>query len=890
MKILYIASERSRAQVATRALRTISPNVTVLWGPNFERAAFAILENPDLAALIVEVQSDSQGCFYLKQLHSLGLEAPLVMVVPEGAAAPSESLKGGANDYVARGPAFSQELPTVVSRAIGGGQAPGIPTPQSAVGAPVDRRTPRDFSPAKEPERRVSDREPSFNEREQRWATEQSAAAGRQAKLELLLHQERATRTGLEQKLAEAAAALQEAEQRHLSAATVATAQVAERNTQYETGISRAAATQKSLEEQLRQSRQSRASAVADVERLTLRNAELSSMLTEATATGNTLERRLAHLETALDAANERASREHAGAAEQAVGRHAELRAQLEQEIEKRRNVEEELARAKRAYEAAENQRSSVMTAATALWAERQAKFDAELATAAESRNTLGREARELELALDQAQQSLRAQSTDVERLTCREAELTSQLAEAAALRTTLERQLTDAADALRDANDGASRNRLTAATRAAERELELDGLIDQERTARADIEQRLAQVEAALREAEQQHASAVTAATTEVKRLTQREADLTSQLAEAVAIRSTLERQLTDTSTALKDAGDGVSRDRLAAETRIAERQAQFELELSQTAATRDEFKQRFSDAETALASARHDHAAAANEVQRLAQREAELTSQLTEAASMRSTLEQRLTDAAKALTHANEGARRDRLAAETTAAERDAEFNRLLGDERAARVDVEQRLAHFEAAVRDAEQQHTSAIAAATTEIKRLTQREGDLTSQLAEAAAMRSTLERQVADAATALKDANEGARRDRLAAETKAAERDAEFNRLLGDERAARADVERQLAQTAATRDEFTRRFRDAETALAAARDDHAATATEVGRLAQREADLTSQLTEAAATRRTLERQLTDAATALKDANEGARRDRLAAETKAAERDA
>src|SRR5678816_2519421 len=79
MKILYIASERSRAQVATRALRTISPSVTVLWGSSYERAAFGVLENPDLAALIVEVQSDSHGCSYLKQLHSLGLEAPVII-------------------------------------------------------------------------------------------------------------------------------------------------------------------------------------------------------------------------------------------------------------------------------------------------------------------------------------------------------------------------------------------------------------------------------------------------------------------------------------------------------------------------------------------------------------------------------------------------------------------------------------------------------------------------------------------------------------------------------------------------------------------------------------------------------------------------------------------
>ena len=56
MKILYIANEFRDVQVAARALRSISPDVTVLWGCSADRAAFWIRENPDLAALIVEVQ------------------------------------------------------------------------------------------------------------------------------------------------------------------------------------------------------------------------------------------------------------------------------------------------------------------------------------------------------------------------------------------------------------------------------------------------------------------------------------------------------------------------------------------------------------------------------------------------------------------------------------------------------------------------------------------------------------------------------------------------------------------------------------------------------------------------------------------------------------------
>jgi PAS domain S-box-containing protein len=995
MKILYIASERSRAQVATRALRSISPSVTVLWGSNFERAAFSILENPDLAALIVEVQSDSHGCSYLKQIGTLGVQAPVVMVLPDGAGSPIESLKAGAAYYVAKGVSFSQELPAVVARAIGGEQAPVVPRSD-------------DSSHPRETARRVSDVEPSFQQPEQRRAAEPSAAAGRQAKLEMLLQQERELRTGIEQKLAEAKAAFEDAEHRQLSATSVATATLAERRRHYETGMARATATQEMLEEQLRQSRQSQASAVAEGERLTRHNAELSSLLTQATATGKTLEGRLAHLETALDVANERASRHPSAAAgRQDAAREAELQAQLEQEFEKRRNLEEELARAKRAHHEAEQQQSSVVTAATALWTERQGRFEAELAAAVEAGNTLGRDVRELEAARDQSGQTLQAHAADVERLTQREAELSSQLAEAAALRSTLERQLIDAVDALKAASEGASQNRLTAATKAAERELEFEGLVHHERAVRADVEQRLAQLEASLREAEQQHASAVTAAATRIDRLTQREADLTSQLADTATMRSALEGQLSDAAKALKDAKESAGRDRLSAETKAAEGEAEFDRLIRDERATHDDLEQRLaqvegvlrdvarkqSDAETALAAARRDHAAASAEVQRLTQREAALASQVAEAATTRSALERQLTDAAEALKEAQEGAKRDRAAAEGRAAAREVEFERLVGDERTIRADVEQRLALVDSALREAERKHTLAMnaaateraerqaqfdaelsqtaatrdefqrrfsdaetavaaarhdhAAAATEVDRLTQRGAALTAQvtqietalrdaeqthavamsaaateraerqaqfdaeLSQTAATRDEFQRRFSDAETALA----AARHDHAAAATEVdrltqreaeltaqvtqsetAFREAEQTHAVAMTAAATERAERQaqfdaeLSQTAATRDEFKRRFSDAETAVAAARHDHAAAATEVERLTQRGAVLTSQLADAATRRSALERQLTNGAEALKGAEESARQDRVAAETRAGEREA
>ena len=151
--------------------------------------------------------------------------------------------------------------------------------------------------------------------------------------------------------------------------------------------------------------------------------------------------------------------------------------------------------------------------------------------------------------------------AADVERLKQRQAELASQLVDAQATRHTLERQLTDANTAIRE---------------AAVRETELGEQLQQERTAHAELDQALADANATFRDAQEQHehvlnaASAqrdrltlrleevdaaleqvrqdFTVATSEIDRLTGREADLASQLADAQAIRSTLEQTLTDT------------------------------------------------------------------------------------------------------------------------------------------------------------------------------------------------------------------------------------------------------------------------------------------------------------------------------------------------------
>lgn len=630
MKILYIANERGDAQVAATALRGIAPNVTVLWAFHVDQAADWIHENQDLAALVVEAQVDGQSCIsFLKHVRSLGLRAPVVVIVPEEAAPRLESLKARGYDFVAKNHSLFRNLPVVVTQAIERG----------LVASDVERRNAEHASDMTA-----------------------SAACG---------SEQRTQDADLEQKLAHAEAALQEAEQRHLSAMTTAAGQLAERQAQYEIGMARAAATWDMVDEQLREAateveraRQNQASAAADVDRLSRRESELSFLLAEATATHSTLKGQLADAETALEAANERTARERLTAAEQVAKRQTEFQTQLEQEVEKRQSVEETLARAVTAGDDAEERHASAMTTAAALLAERQTQFDAELTAAVAARNTLAHQARDLQAALGWARQDLESNAAAIERLTRREAELTSMLTEATTTRNTLERRLAGTETAFKDANERATRERLAAAKRAAAREAELDGLTRQERVTRADVEQKLAHVEGALSDAEQRHASAMTTAATE-----------------------------------------------------LAERQRQFETELSEIAAARESLTRQLGDAEVVVEGARQNHSSAAAEVERLTQREAELASQLADAAATRNTLELQLTDAVTAIKDADERATCERVVATA----RHADVETRLTQEIKTRETLERELAETRSAAADADRwfrEETAAMTARTRE----------------------------------------------------------------------------------------------------------------------------------------------------------------------------
>ena len=119
MKILYIANDRHAAELAAFALRTVAPDVAVAWAASLSEARRWIDENHDVAALIVEVESDNPSCAsFVSQVRGLGVTAPVIVVSVKDPAPPLTALKAVADEIVTKGPSFLNDLPDTVRRAL----------------------------------------------------------------------------------------------------------------------------------------------------------------------------------------------------------------------------------------------------------------------------------------------------------------------------------------------------------------------------------------------------------------------------------------------------------------------------------------------------------------------------------------------------------------------------------------------------------------------------------------------------------------------------------------------------------------------------------------------------------------------------------------------------
>ena len=690
MKILYIGGEQSDAHGVATALRGVDQDVKVSWASGLEPAARWLDENRDLAAIVVEAQTNGDSWpSVLKHARGPALHPAVVAIVPEGAGPPFEWLRPEPDDYIPRNGSLARDLPIVVTRAV-------------------------------------------------------ARTRGRQ-QVEL----DRVTCADLEQKLAHATAALQDTEQRHQAALAAAGEQLAERQTQYEFAMARATATWEMVDEQLRvaalevgRARQDQASAAADVDRLSREALELTSQLAEAAATHRALEGRLAEARTAVDAANARTEHERLAAADQSEERRRQFEALIAQEVERRRSVEDLLAQTVSARDDAERRHASATSDVERLTTS-ETDLSSRLADVTASRNDLERRLAATKAAFDDASmRTTRERLAASKRAAEREAGLDGQIRQQRERCTTLEQAVTDADAALRDAEQRHEAALSAAAGDLAERQARFDRELSQTVADRDHVSQRLSAAEIALANVRHDHQTAAA----DVERLTQREADLTSRLADVQAARDAVERQLADTASALKHSSahetelegqiqqeratrttleqaiadanaalDQIRRDQqsTAADVeRLTQREAALTFQLGGVEAARDTLEHRLADAVNAMADmderAAREHSAAVD-------RQADLEARLAHETATRTAVEQTLNETRAAALDAQRSFEEQASALRARGLGQEAQFEVFLAQ---AQLEHESRLAEMQgcnrtlALERDALQQSLTTV----------------------------------------------------------------------------------------------------------------------------------------------------------------------------------
>lgn len=816
MKLLYFGNERLDAQNLATSLREISRNGTVSWTRSAERASAWMAQNRDVAALVVETQTDEASWqSLLTCAHGLSPRPVVIAVMPEGTAAPTSASR--ADHYIERNSPQFRDLAAVVTHLVAGAHA-SQEAPSSTVSVDADS----------------------------------------------------ARLVDLERQLAAATAALQDAEERHAAAMTAAANQLAERQLQYEFATAGATARWAVVDEQLRTAtmeaataQQNYLSAAARLDRLTQRESELSSQLAATATKNDALERRLVEADAAMKGATTRATQELLDAAGQFAERQRELQSSLDAEVSRRAAVEAELAQTVRAREDAEIRHDAAV-----------ADFEARLF--------------ELETALGASRHDHESSVADVERLSAREEELDSALADVRASHGNLERRLAATEAAFRDADERATLERLAATRKAAAREAELDGQIRDEREARADVERLMDQAEAVRVETLKRHEAALAAAAAElaehqarfdrdrsqaaadrdrliervrevedalapverelaavIKDAIARRAELDDQIRQERAVCANLERELTEAEAAWGGSQQQYEAALADAAHLLAEHRTRSDRELMQTAADRDRLSERVREVEGVLAQARTDHQSATDEVARLTQCEGDLSARLAAVATELGDM--------KAARQTAEGQLAEAI---QNATAREAELDGQIRQEQRGRADLQRALSEAEAgrALIDLELSQTAAardrlngrMGEVEGALARLTEREGDLSAQLAEIAAAREAVEHQLADAIRT------------------AAAREAELVGQVRQEQGGRADLERAL----------TVRVREVESALATAERQlaEAVRAHEEARngAAACQADLEARLTREIEARHTLERTIAETRAAAVDA--------------------
>ncbi len=527
MKILYIGKERRIAQAVATALRGVARKVTLTWAQSLDESQRYLDENRDVAALVMDAQVHA-GHWppSLKDLRSLKIRPAIVVLVPEGARPRLESQGPPPDGYVTTGQTFVRDLPVAVTSAVSRvqGSQPALPAgnddsvPQQALQITPERteddmRVQVDRTAFVDLEQKLAKVTTALQEARERHAATMAATlvAHERAAAEQLTLQEREfqlqieleydKRRTVEEMLAEAASALEDADRRHASALTDAAAQtreleharadLVERQSHFDRELSRTTADRTRLEKRLNETeaaldhaRRDSQRAAADVERLQQHEGELSAQVAELQIARDNLDREVIEASRAI---------------EQARQRESTLAGEIDHERATRATLEQALADADTKLREARQRHDVALATAARELAEHQAQSDRELSRTAIESAELTKRLNEAELALTQARHDHGSALADVARLTQREADLSQQLAHTEHARHIVEGKLSHALQETADARASAARERSAAENRRADLELRLGKEID----ARKILERTLDETRSAALEAE---------------------------------------------------------------------------------------------------------------------------------------------------------------------------------------------------------------------------------------------------------------------------------------------------------------------------------------------------------------------------------------------------
>jgi hypothetical protein len=849
MKILYIAGHRRAAEDAASALRHVAPDAGVVWAASYGGARLWIDKNRHVSTLIIEVDADDPGAeSFITQIRALGVTAPVIVASVKDPAPPLVALKAAADQVVTKDRSFLSNLPHLVTRllnaprpeprrrlfaeAVAAAERLSRPGPAGETGAArtvVERdalaqlndtlaaiahvrpdREPEPATPAAEPpighvaqpvaavpvsapvpapvvgpsreqlarehlERRLAEASAALRDADARAAAEQQSAwkeaSARHTAIAAEFAREIATRRALEQALAAATAARDRAEAR-LASETTAAAAIDTLQVQLSESLA-------ALHRADQQAAADRHAAQTAVERAATFDTalarevnareELARALADAESARRLAEQRHAsetEIAAALRADHQRLAETHRAAAAAAAATIETLQSELADAITALTRVEE----------AAATERVAMMEAA-----ERQIDLDARLADETAQREALASQLADAQAALRLAEERHASELADAHaRLAEAQRRIDGYAAETAAALDDLRAKLVESADALQRAEQQAAADRQAAAEDASQRRVKFTSELTQERARRQLLEQQLTAADGARQRAEEQHAADLAAA---VARLTDARTEVETRLAETQAAVGRLETQLAERTAALERA----AAEQQTASAEAAARQREFDATLARADASREALERTLADQRAAEERTREVHAAdLAAAVARLAEAQRQADSRLMDAQGALSALEIQLAERTAALDQAIEQASAERQAAAAEAIERQREFDAALARADASREALERTLAAQHVAEQRTRDAHAAELAAAAA---RLAEYEHHAEQQMAQAAA----------DAAAALQIVEDQAAADRQAAATQAAERQAAFD----------ADRQQAVAQREALEDELTR---------------------------------------------------------------------------------